>query len=477
MANFETKTALGSNEFASVLAILKFDRNRYRGDANFRIGTLAVVAASGALASCSLFAGSPTLPPVGQVVGDEPQAVEAGASVLAHGGDAADAAAATYFALAVTYPMAAGLGGGGVCILYNSAQQKADEFDFLARQASAGGAYAIPGNVAGFAELQSVYGRLPWQRVVSPAEGYAAAGFSLSQALHARLETNQDVIRLDAELAREFFDETGQLRPVGATLAAPALAQTLSQIRVHGADALYKGAMADAIAGYAQSQGGTITAAELSSYRPRRDTPVKIAINGATAFLPSETIGAGQYAQALFAKLVDSQGEMVDAKHAAASVASATKTTLDSFKIASLPRDLGATGFAVADPSGQAVSCAVTMNGPFGSGRTAANSGVVLASAPQSGGVGLSPAFLTPAIAASDGAFAFAGAGAGGPNGTAIVALALVDALKGNELTRPGALHTTGLEPFETANVIQCLGGSCAAAADPKAFGLGAAAH
>ena len=165
------------------------------------------------------------------MVGDEPQAVEAGATVLAHRGNAADAAAATYFALAVTYPVAAGLGGGGICIVYNPQQKNGEEFDFLAREASGRGPYSIPGNVAGFALLQSTYGQLPWQRVVSPAESFAAAGFSISQALYARLSTNQDVIRLDAELAREFLDEAGHLKPTGAIVQAPALAQTLSQVR------------------------------------------------------------------------------------------------------------------------------------------------------------------------------------------------------------------------------------------------------
>jgi gamma-glutamyltranspeptidase / glutathione hydrolase len=398
-----------------------------------------------------------------------------GATVLAHGGDAADAAAATYFALAITYPVAAGIGGGGICLVYDSSRQKAEEVDFLPRAASGGGPYAIPGNVAGFALLQSTYGRLPWQRVVSPAESYAAAGFSVSQALYARLATNQDTIRLDAELAREFLDEAGNLKPAGSIVAAPALAQTLSQVRVRGADALYKGAIADEIANYAHTQGGDITGVELSSYRPERNAPLRLAINGETTFLPSDKVGAGRYASALLARLVDAQGQIIDADHPGAAVAAATKAALDSFNIASLPRDLGATGFAAIDPSGQAVSCAVSMDGPFGSGRTAGNSGVVLASAPKNGNAALSPAFLAPAIATSGDAIAFAGAGAGGPNGTAMIALALLDLAKGNDLTRSGTLHATGLEPFETTNVIQCQGGTCTAVPDPKAFGLGAA--
>ena len=115
------------------------------------------------------------------------------------------------------------------------------------------------------------------------------------------------------------------------------------------------------------------------------------------------------------------------------------------------------------------------MNGPFGSGRTAGNSGVVLGAAPKTGKGVLSPAFLAPAIATSGDAITFAGAGAVGPNATAMIARALFDLAKGNDLTQPGVLGATGLEPFETTNVIQCKDGVCATVLDPKAFGLGAA--
>lgn len=409
------------------------------------------------------------------MVGDEPDAVEVGATVLAHGGDAAEAAAATYFALAVTYPVAAGIGGGGICLAYNSVSQKAEEFDFLPRDTAGGGAYAIPGNVAGFALLQSTYGRLPWQRVVSPAESLAATGFPISEALHARLDASQNVIRFDADLAREFLDEAGHLKPPGAIAAAPDLAQTLSRIRVDGVEALYKRQVADAIIAYARAQGGDITAAELSAYRAEQSMPSRIPIAGETVFLPSDRVGAGRYARALLARLVDTRGQLIARDRTGVAVASATNAVLESFNIGSLPRDLGATGFAVIDSSGGAVSCAVTMDGPFGSGRTAGNSGVVLAAAPKRGSGGLSPAFLAPAIAASGDGLSFAGAGAGGPNATAVVARALIGLANGEDLTQPGASGVTGFEPFETTNVILCRHGNCATAPDSKAFGLGAA--
>ena len=164
------------------------------------------------LAGCSIgLGGSPGLDrsdrTTSQVVGDEPFAVKVGAATLAQGGNAIDAATAMFFALSVTYPVAAGLGGGGICIVHDPAHNQSEEFDFLARDAAGGGAYAVPGNVRGFALMQSAYGALPWQKVVAPAEGYARAGFPISRALATRLAEAADVVRLDAGLAAEFMDE------------------------------------------------------------------------------------------------------------------------------------------------------------------------------------------------------------------------------------------------------------------------------
>src|SRR3984957_3417916 len=111
----------------------------------FRI--LAAAAVFLCVAACSMMGDSGSkLPSGGLLVGDEPDAVEAGAQILAHGGNAVDAATATYFALSVTYPVAAGLGGGGLCIVHVPAHSRTEAFDFLAHQPAGGGAYAVPGN-------------------------------------------------------------------------------------------------------------------------------------------------------------------------------------------------------------------------------------------------------------------------------------------------------------------------------------------
>jgi gamma-glutamyltranspeptidase/glutathione hydrolase len=427
------------------------------------------------LAACSMIGNSgTTLPGRGLVVGDEPDAVEAGAQVLAHGGNAVDAATATYFALSVTYPVAAGLGGGGRCIVDDSARSRIEAFEFLARDAVRAGPYAVPGNVAGFAPMQTRYGSLPWQRVVSPAEGAAAAGFAISQALAARLAASQDVIRLDAGLAAEFLDEAGHVRPAGTTVSTPALAQTLSAIRTLGSAGFYRGPTANAIFAYSEAQGGSISIEDLASYAPQRGAPGLATVGNQTVYLPASRTGAGKFAGTLLSRLVDASGRTNPTENLIATVASATKASLDAYGIASLPRDLGATGFAIEDSEGLAVACAVTMNGPFGSGHTASGTGITLASAPGQGKVGLAAAFLAPVIAASDGRVSLAGAGAGGPNGTAGIALALLRLARGEDVTKPGVLQSTGIAPYDTVNVIGCQNGVCAAVPDPGAHGLGA---
>ncbi len=414
----------------------------------------------------------------GLVVGDEPLAVQTGANILAQGGSAADAATAIYFALAATYPVAAGLGGGGLCAVHDAASGKNESIDFLARDAAGRGAFGVPGNVRGFSVLQETYGRLPWERDVAPGEGYATAGFTISQALETRLRASQNAIRLDANLAAEFLSEFGLVKPEGSLVANADLGATLSAIRRFGPDGLYRGATADKLLAYSSAQGGALTAGELAGYPVGRGAPDAIVIGDQTVYLPPTNVGAGAFARALLARLVDGQGQVIAGPNPANATAVATKAALDQFGIASLPRDLGATGFAATDNYGQAVACAVTMNGPFGSGHTATGTGITLARAPSEDKNGLSGAFLTPVVATStgDGTLSLVGAGAGGPNGTAAIAYAVVRLALGDDITQPGHLHSTGIAPYDTINVIACQSDTCVALPDPGAHGLGAQA-
>lgn len=397
------------------------------------------------------------------IVGDEPYAVGVGAAVLAQGGNAVDAATAMFFALSVTYPVAAGLGGGGICIARDAAGGLT-QFDFLPRATGGGGPYAVPGAVRGFHEMQRRLGALPWQRTVSGAEALADGGFPISQALASRLQGAEGIIRLDAALGEQFLDESGQLRPVGAMVRNPALARTLSVVRQNGAEG-FSGALGARITAYSTAQGGAITAADLAASSVRATAPARRALGQLTVAYPNTGTGAGAFASALLAGVANA-----GAANANATAVAAVRQALTSFNVANIPADFGSTGFAARDSHGGAVSCAVTLNGPFGAGRTVTDTGLVLAAAP-SGPSGLASAFLMPVIAEGSG-MSFIGAAAGGPNGSAALTGALVRMARGARVSSPADLQTTGAAPRDTINVITCQG-PCVALPDPGASGLG----
>ena len=409
------------------------------------------------------------------VVGDEPYAVQVGAAILQQGGSAADAATAMYFALAVTYPVAAGLGGGGICIVRDSATSRTEEFDFLARDSGGGGTYAVPGNVRGFAMMQGIYGTLPWQRDVAPGEGYASAGFAISHALSARIAGLKDVIRLDAALASEFLDESGNAKPAGAVVTNPDLAATLAIVRTGGPNAFYGGNLGARILAYSSQQDGAIAVPEFARYRATRTTPQALQLGSQYVLLPSQQTGAGAFSGALFETLQRALDTETGANDLQAAIVVSVKQALARFRVTDLPQDLGATGFAATDANGQAVACGVTMNGPFGAGRTAQGTGVTLARAPSSGAAGLASAFLTPVIStSSSGTLTLVGAGAGGPNATAAMGYTLARLGRGEAIARRADLRSTGVAPFDTINVIVCPGDACVALPDPASNGLGA---
>ena len=405
----------------------------------------------------------------GMAVSDEPLAARAGASVLASQGNAVDAVAAMFFTLSVTYPAAAGLGSGGICLVRDAGGQ-VTEFNFLARAPARGGAYAVPGAVRGFADMQRIHGALPWQRLVAPAEAYAATGFPISQALSVRLAAAQNVVRLDAELAAEFLDESGQPRITGTEVRNPALGLTLGQIRLGGADGFYKGAVGARIEAYSLAQGGAVTLDELAAISTQQGPARTRNVGDMVIYQPGARTGAGAFTSSLFDNLSRqrSTGE--------AAVAAAVRQSLTSFGVASLPRDLGSTGFAAVDTNGQTASCAITLNGPFGSGRTAAGTGVVLAASPT-GPAGLASAFLTPLTAVGGDNVTLTAVGAGGPNGTAAAVYAVLEAARGRAMGKRGDLRSTGAAPFDTVNVVSCNADACVVLSDPGAHGQGAAAE
>ena len=121
----------------------------------------------------------------GVVTGDEPRAVLIGREVLGNGGTAVDAAVAMYFAMAVTLPSRVGLGGGGVCVLFQGQDRRGHAIEFLPRAAPSGG--MVPSGMRAMAALHARYGALRWEQLLAPAESLARFGHAVSRSFERDL--------------------------------------------------------------------------------------------------------------------------------------------------------------------------------------------------------------------------------------------------------------------------------------------------
>ena len=202
-------------------------------------------------------------------------------SVLARGGNAIDAAVATAFVLAVTYPEAGNLGGGGFMTLYHEGTPAFLDYRETAPLAAtrdmfldASGAVipgastiglraaGVPGTVAGLWLAHQRFGRLPWSGLVAPAIALARDGFVPSPHLANRLREERGAF---AGLTN--FDKYFGGVQAGASFLQPELAATLEHIARHGTDGFYRGRTADLIAAEMQRAGGLITRNDLAEYR------------------------------------------------------------------------------------------------------------------------------------------------------------------------------------------------------------------
>jgi len=415
----------------------------------------------------------------GFVVADEPQAALVARDVLEAGGTAADAAVSLYFMLAVTQPQAAGLGGGGICLVHDRSDRKTESIEFLPRRASAGGSVAVPGNVRGFALMHAKYGQASWSRLLAPAERLAATGTPVSRAMARALGPHTNLLRGDGALAKGLLTSGGlPLKELNEATQIE-LASTLGLVRSRGVSALYSGDGVTTFADAIRESGGNVSVADLRNYRPVVSEAGRLEAGVVSLHTPSNNVGAGAFAGKLWAALegvapTDGEGAARAAEAAALQLGAPDR----------LPDDLGSTGFAVVTANGDAVACAVTTNGAFGTGRTASGMGVVLARSPDDPASGLASAFLAPviAVAADNATLSFAGASAGGPSAVAGVLQVARQMLVSDGKALGAALQAATPGPAPLVNAISCPAGlpgglaQCEFGVDPDGAGLGAEA-
>jgi gamma-glutamyltranspeptidase/glutathione hydrolase len=232
----------------------------------------------------------------GMVAGPERLAGEIGVEILRQGGNAVDAAVATGFALAVTYPRAGNLGGGGFMLIHLAGEQRQTLVDYretapaaasrdmflnedgkvdLEREYFSHQAAGVPGTVAGLIHALERYGTLPLKQVLAPAIRLAAEGFTVEYALNSSLAARAARLRKNAEAARLYLHPDGTPYQIGETLRQPELAWTLSQIARDGRAGFYGGEVAARIVADMAANDGLITAADLAGYTVKERAPVR----------------------------------------------------------------------------------------------------------------------------------------------------------------------------------------------------------
>jgi gamma-glutamyltranspeptidase len=224
----------------------------------------------------------------GMVVTVSPAASDIGLAILERGGNAVDSAIATAFALAVTFPEAGNIGGGGfmmvwpgegkkpVCIDYRETAPAAAGRDTFARETDLHShkTVGVPGTVRGLALAHRKFGKLPWRELVAPAIDLAEKGFVLDGVVARGINGVAAKETTGAEFRRVYGKADGARWIAGDRLTLPDLGRTLRLIADDGPDSFYKGAIAQQIVADMKAGGGLITAADLAGYQAILREPI-----------------------------------------------------------------------------------------------------------------------------------------------------------------------------------------------------------
>jgi gamma-glutamyltranspeptidase/glutathione hydrolase len=220
-----------------------------------------------------------------------PLAADAGYEILKQGGSAVDAAIATQMVLGLVEPQSSGLGGGALMLHFDGTRLStldgretapAAATETLFQDASGkpvpyfegligGRAVGVPGVLRMLERAHAQYGKLPWKTLFAPAIRLAESGYLVSPRL-ARLLREDPFLKKDPVAAAYFYDGAGQAWPVGHLLKNPALADAMRQIAEQGADAFYRGAIAQEIADKVRTHPGTpglLSVEDMAGYQPR----------------------------------------------------------------------------------------------------------------------------------------------------------------------------------------------------------------
>ncbi len=359
----------------------------------------------------------------GAVGANHPMATQAGLDILRAGGNAVDASVAVSLALGVCEPMMSGLGGDGFYNLHlndgraavfngtGPAPASATAERFAAGVAVAGPlSVSVPGCLAGIAAMHAAHGRMAWAELVKPAIALARDGFAATHGYRYFTANCQALLAADARSARVFLD-----KGLAELVLQPDLARTLEEIAADGAETFYRGKLAQRLAKGMAEAGAMVTAADLAACRSETTAPISIQYRGweirqtppnSTGFTMLQMLKIAERFDLAKLSPAERVHVLVEAKKLAfldretygadprfetvplerlLSDAHADKlaATIDMSRAAVIglraeAAEGNTTYFCVIDAEGNAVSGIQSINGAYGSGVTAGDTGVLL---------------------------------------------------------------------------------------------------
>ncbi len=409
---------------------------------HLRMIALSTVFALGGATSASYAASPmPAQGNEGMVVTAQHLATEVGLDVLKGGGNAVDAAVAVAYTLAVTYPTAGNIGGGGFMTIrlkdgtstFLDFREKAplaatkdmylDKDGNIVKGASLSTylAVGVPGTVAGMELAREKYGTKSRQDLIAPAIRYASEGFVMQPGDVASFVPGNKKFAEDPAAAKIFLKADGSPLAAGDTLVQADLAKALTAISEKGPDVFYKGEIADQIVKASGDNKGILAKADFEEYKVRELEPVKCNYRGYDIIsspppssggliiceilnvmegYPISYLGFGSaettrlMTEAMRYAYVDRNTELGDPdfvknpveKLTSKEYAAEIRAKIDPYKAgvskALMPKGMGesteTTHYSIVDKDGNAVSVTYTLNGAFGTGKVAQGTGILL---------------------------------------------------------------------------------------------------
>lgn len=418
----------------------------------------------------------------GVVAADEPRAAVIGREILGNGGTAIDAAVAMYFTMAVTMPSRVGLGGGGVCVLFDREQKKGEAIEFLPRASASGG--MAPSGMRAMAALHARSGSLRWEALLAPAENLARFGHGVSRAFAQDLAAAADLIGANPDLRAVFAARNGRLATTGDKILQLELSTVLSGIRRQGAPYMYSGPFAARFAEASSAAGLPLSIEDMRATVPRlSEAPAVPAKKRDVAYFSPPRASAGIVAAQIWGALTEARdyagapeaerdhlfaeaAQRAFAERAGWALADGSSAEpvedlvsperlermmagydrarhTPAASLSPVPEEISAqaysAGFVIADKYTKSVACNFTMNRLFGAGRMAAGTGIILAAPPRfknDGSTSLS-AVIVGNTATGD--VRFVGIGGEGPVGVTALSRIMLETI-GREQTLSAAM-------------------------------------